>query len=99
MPVPTNEKDRDALKAAIAEITKSMLKMDNERTAMNDVIAAAASTYDIDKKQIRKIAKVMYQSNYSDIQEENEEFELLYETLIEGKLIQEKREDTPWEND
>ena len=99
MPIPTSEKDRDALKAAIAEITKSMLKMDNERTAMNDVIAAAASTYDIDKKLIRKIAKVMYQSNYSDVQEENEEFALLYESLVEGRVIQEKIDDTPWEND
>jgi len=37
------------------------------------------------KKQINKLARTMYKRNYEDVQQENEDFETLYETLIAKK--------------
>ena len=88
MPVPSNPKDRDKLKGMIAEITNCMLRMDGERDQMKEIIADAADTFEIDKKQIRKIATTMYKANYADLQAENEEFEILYETLVEGRRVE-----------
>jgi hypothetical protein len=76
--------DRKKLKSVIGELTNSLLKIDAEREAMKEAISAAAEKFEIDKKQIRRIATTMYKRNYADVQAENEEFEILYETVIEG---------------
>ena len=85
MPLPSSPSDQQKLKNAIVEITNCMLRMDSERDQIKEIINDVADTYDIDKKQVRKIATTMYKSNYADVQEENREFETLYETLIEGR--------------
>ena len=81
----SNPADRDKLKQMIAEITNCMLRMDSERDQMKEIIADAAENFELDKKQIRKIATTMYKSNYADVQAENDEFQYLYESVIEGK--------------
>ena len=88
MPVPSSPADRKKLKDMIAEITNCMLRIDGERDQMKEIIADAASKFQIDKKQIRKIATTMYKANYADAKAENEEFEILYETLVEGRLAE-----------
>jgi len=85
MSLPSSPNDRQKLKLAIVEITNCMLRMDSERDAMKEIISEAASKYGVDKKMVRKIATTMYKHNYSDVQQENEEFELMYETLVEGR--------------
>ena len=85
MTLPSNPNDLKKLKAAIGEITNCMLRMDSERDQIKEIINDVADNYDVDKKQVRKIATTMYKSNYSDVVEENREFELLYETLVEGR--------------
>lgn len=83
--VPSNPKDREKLKLAIGEITNCMLRIDGEREQIKEIIAAASEEFEIDKKLIRKVANTMYKHNYADVQAEQEEFELLFETLFEGK--------------
>jgi len=85
MSLPSNPNDRQKLKIAIGEITNCLLRIDSEREAMKEIIADASTKYGVDKKMIRKIATTMYKHNYADVQAENEEFETLYETLVEGR--------------
>jgi hypothetical protein len=85
MTLPSNPNDRQKLKMAIGEITNCLLRMDSEREAMKEIIGDASKKYEVDKKMIRKIATTMYKSNYADVQAENEEFELMYESLVEGR--------------
>jgi len=85
MSLPSNPNDRQKLKLAIGEITKCLLRIDSEREAMKEIISDASTKYGVDKKMIRKIATTMYKHNYADVQAENEEFETLYETLVEGR--------------
>lgn len=83
--VPSNPKDRDKLKLAVGEITNCMLFMDKKREEIKEIITAAAEEFEIDKKLIRKVANTMYKHNYADVQAEQEDFELLFEALFEGK--------------
>lgn len=90
MSLPSNPKDRQRLKMAIGEITNCLLRIDSEREAMKEIIGDANKKYGVDKKMIRKIATTMYKHNYADVTAENEEFELLYESLVESRNDEEK---------
>ena len=85
MSAPSNPNDRQKLKNMIVEITNCMLRMDGEREQMKEIIGDASQQFQIDKKQIRKVATTMYKANYADAKAEHEEFEMLYETLVEGR--------------
>ena len=83
--VPSNPNDRNKLKLAIGEITNCLLFIDKKREEIKDIITAASEEFEIDKKLIRKVANTMYKHNYADVQAEQEDFELLFEALFEGK--------------
>lgn len=80
--VPSSPEDRRKLKAAIVEMTKSMLRMDTERDLLKEIAKTASEDFQIPKKIINKLARTMYKNNYNDLQAENEHFEFLYETLV-----------------
>ena len=85
MAITLSAPERAKLKTIISEIEKSFLKIDAERETIKDMIADASEEFDVEKKMIRKIAVAMYKSNYPDIVSEQEDFEYLYESIIEGK--------------
>lgn len=86
MPIPSTKNDKQKLKEMIGEITKCMLRIDSEREAMKEIIKDASERYELSKKMVRKVASTMYKHDYADVQQENEEFELLYETIVEGRV-------------
>ena len=91
--IPSSQKDRQALKNMIVEITNSLSRIDAEREHITSICADAEDKFEIKKKLVRKIASTMYKHNYSDVVAENDHFELLYETLIEGRKAQDDAED------
>jgi len=85
MPTSLTRNDKHALKLIIGEITNSLLRIDSERETIKDMVNDASKKFEIDKKQIRKIANTMFKHNYADVQAEHEEFEYLYESVVEDK--------------
>ena len=85
--IPTSDKDRQELKVMLAEMTKAMGRIDDEREQITDIAKAAEEKFGIKKKIVRRLAMTMYKHNYADLQAENEHFEFLYETLIEGRKV------------
>lgn len=83
--IPSNPSDRVKLKTMLAEMTKCFQRIDDERQSIKEIAEAAQEQYEIKKKVVTKLARTMYKHNYADLQAENEHFEELYETLIEGK--------------
>ncbi len=81
----TDPKKLADFKQVLVAITRDFQIIDDRKEAIKETVEEAATIYSVDKKIIRKLASVMYKSNYNDIQEENEHFSLLYETLIEAK--------------
>ena len=83
--VPSNPADRQKLKQMLAEMTHCLQRADDEREAMKEIADEAYEQFGIPKKIVNKLARTMYKRNYADLQSENEDFEFLYETLVEGK--------------
>lgn len=83
--VPSDPRDREKLKQAVGEITNCMLRIDAEREQIKTIIADNAEEYGIEKKLLRKVATTMYKHNYADVQAEQDDFELLFESLFEKK--------------
>lgn len=83
--VIADPKELAKFKQVLVAITRDFQIIDDRKEAIKETVAEAATLYSVDKKLIRKLASVMYKHNYADIQEENEHFELLYETLIDAK--------------
>jgi hypothetical protein len=77
---------RKKFKSALATITHYFQQADDAKEGAKESVADIAVEYGVDKKLVRKLATVMYKHNYGDLQEENHHFEILYETVIEGKL-------------
>lgn len=78
--------ERKRFKTGLATITHHFQAIDNEKEAIKEVIEELAEQAGLDKKTVRKLAVTMYKHNYASLQEENQHFSLLYETIIEGRL-------------
>ncbi len=85
--VPTSPKDVQTLKTMVSEMTYCLEKMDAQRDHMKDIAGQAAEKFELEKKTINKMARTMYKQSYSDLCAENEHFEELYESVIEGKKV------------
>lgn len=85
--VPSDPNDRKKLKTMLAEMTHCLQRADSEREAMKEIANEAAEQFDIPKKIVNKLARTMYKRNYADLAAENADFELLYESLVEGKVV------------
>ncbi len=81
-----NAKERQEFKAMLVECTKLLQANDDNREALKDIAAAAEEKFSIKKKLVSKLAKTMWKHNYADLQQENEHFSFLYESLV-GKKV------------
>jgi len=87
MPIPTNTEERNKLKGMLTEITNCMFRIDSERDQIKEILENATEEYELDKKQLRRIAMALHKANYAEAKEENDEFEFLYESILEGRHI------------
>lgn len=86
---------RKKFKQVLVVLTTDMSLIDQRKEAIKETVAEASSEYGMDKKLIRKIASTMYKQNYGSLQEENHHFEILYETIVEGRLRDEGSSESP----
>jgi hypothetical protein len=77
---------RQAFKSSLAAITYDFDAIDKLKETIKEDVSSISQQYGIDKKLVRKLAVTMYKHNYSTIQEENEHFAAMYETIIEGRV-------------
>lgn len=77
---------RKEFKASLTAMTYDFGEIDKIKDTIKEDIAVMSQTYGIDKKMIRKLAVTMYKRNYSSLQEENEHFAEVYETIIESQM-------------
>ena len=80
--VPSDPAERKQLKTALVEGTHVLQRIDSEKEALKDLVSTIADTFQLEKKVITKLIRTMYKRNYAHLQAENEDFELLYETLV-----------------
>jgi len=76
---------RLAMKSAIVEITNCLEKIDGQKEQIKSIVERAETEFGIKKKAVRRMARTMFDSSYEDLQQENEDFELLYESIVMNK--------------
>jgi hypothetical protein len=81
-----NPQERQKFKSALASITHYFEIIDQQKEGIKESVDEISQQYGVDKKIVRKLAVTMFKHNYASIQEENEHFATLYETIIEGRI-------------
>jgi len=85
--VNINSAELKELKAEIVKITGIYREIEDRKDDIKAIVDAIEDKFSIKKKLINKIAKTMYNHNYSNLQAENEHFQFLYEAIAEGKKV------------
>lgn len=73
--------DRQKLEAALKDISASMSRQAAERDLQKNVLGDISEELQLNKKVLRKLAKVYHKQNFEDEVATHEEFEKLYETV------------------
>lgn len=76
------ESDKQKVLGVLKEISNAMTRIEGERGFINEALKEASEKYEIDKKQLRKLAKVYHRQNFSTEVAEQETFVELYETIV-----------------
>lgn len=77
--------DRKKIKDALIEISDSMTRMEAERDLIKDIVKDVADNYELSKKQITRMAKIYHKQNFSVEQQEMDELESLYITIVDDQ--------------
>ena len=77
--------DRLKIKKLLAEISGSMTRIEAERDLIRETIKDMSEKFLLPKKTLARKAKVYHKQNYSQEVAEHEEFEDLYETIVQEK--------------
>lgn len=77
--------DRIKIKAMLGEISNSMVRMEAERDLIRETIKEMSTQFQLPKKTLSRMAKVYHKQNYTQEVAEHEEFETLYETIVQEK--------------
>lgn len=75
--------DRLKIKKMLAEISGSMTRIDAERDLIRETIKDMSQQFQLSKRQLARMAKVYHKQNYNQEVAEHEEFESLYETIVQ----------------
>jgi len=74
--------DKKALKGVLDELSNSMLRVKSEKEFQKEAIADAAEKFNMNKKILRKMAKVYHNNSFTEEVMEMEEFQTLYESVV-----------------
>lgn len=76
-----NPEEQKVIKDCLSEMVDSMIRVAAERDLMKEIVARVKEDTTVKPKVFRRMAKVQYQSNFSEVVAEDEEFVELYEKL------------------
>jgi len=76
------EQDKKELLGVLKEISNALTRSQAEREFVKEAIKEAAEKFQMNKKILRKMAKVYYKNSFSDEINEMEEFQKIYEDVV-----------------
>ena len=74
----SNPADRKVLLDAVQELSNSMTRVDGERDFQKEAIGDVAKKLNLEKKYVRKLARIFHKNNLNEVKQENEDVETLY---------------------
>jgi len=79
-----NPEEQKIVKDCLNEMVDSMIRIAAERDLIKEIVARIKEETTVKPKVYRRMAKTQYQSNFSEVVAEDEEFVELYERLNEA---------------
>lgn len=83
--VPSDPASREKIRKVLELIGNEWAVIDGHKAVVKETIDAVAEEFELPKKFIRKLAKTMYMQNFKDQESEFEDFQELYEKVVENK--------------
>jgi hypothetical protein len=77
-----SDSQKKELKEAIVQLNDSLTRVASERDYQKDSINTISDKTGVDKKIIRRMAKVYFRANYAQEQEDNRQFEDFYDGVM-----------------
>lgn len=74
--------NKNKLRKAITEMSDSLIRISAERDLQKEIIKTVSEELGIEKKIIRRMAKVYFNNNFTQEVEIDEEFEETYRTVV-----------------
>jgi len=79
----SNPTDRIKIKNMLAEISGSMTRMSAERDLIRETIKEMSDQFQLPKRTLSRMAKVYDKQNFTQEVADDEEFETLYENIVQ----------------
>ncbi len=80
--VISNPKDQAKIKTMLGEISNSLTRIAAERDLIKETVASLSEEFEVDKKILNKMARIFHKQNFTEVTAENEELDLLYESIV-----------------
>jgi hypothetical protein len=74
--------DRKKLRNAVQEMSDSMTRIAAERDLQKEILSKIHEDLSLDKKVVRRLAKVYHKANFKDEVEQNDAFETFYNEVL-----------------
>lgn len=84
--IPSNPADRKKIMDVMQEISDSMTRVNSEKTYQKEAIAALAEEFNLPKKYLSKFAKAYFNQNYSEVLNEQSQFEDMIAALVPSQV-------------
>lgn len=76
-----NPEEQKIIKDCLQEMVDSMIRVSAERDLMKEIVARVKEETTVKPKIFRRMAKVQFAANFSEVVAEDEEFVEMYEKL------------------
>lgn len=75
--------DREKIKKNLDELSNSYTRIAAERDLIKEMISEMADEFELPKRTLNKMAKTYYKQSFLKEQQDQEDFESLYTTIVE----------------
>lgn len=75
---------KKVVKGYLEEMSNSMLRAEAERTLQREATKRISDEAQLDKKLLRRLARIYHKQNFTEEQQTNEELTELYETVVQN---------------
>ena len=81
MTIPSSPADRKAILDCMKEVSSSMTRIEGEREFIREAINEICEKQLLSKKTFRRMARVYHKQNFTEVQQEQDDVESLYESV------------------
>ena len=79
--IPSTQEDKKKIRNAMDEISNAMTRIEGERDHIKEIKKKLKDDFTFSLKVINRMAKVHHKRNFTEEQSQNEDFEVLYESV------------------